>query len=133
MEKDKYYVFYDGDCGFCNFWVQWILKNDTQDLFRFSALQSRLGQKFLQERNLPFDKFDTLYLWKPNEFYFQKFKAVRKIAHLLGGRYAFLSHLKILPQKIEDKVYDLISNNRKSMMNAQCLLPTQEERKKFVE
>jgi hypothetical protein len=31
--KRKILYFYDGDCGFCNFWVQWILKNDKKDNF----------------------------------------------------------------------------------------------------
>ena len=66
--KDKFIVFYDGECGFCNHWVQWILEKDTKDKFLFSSLQSEFGQKFLNDRNLPNEIFDTLYLWKPQNF-----------------------------------------------------------------
>ena len=31
VDSNKYYVFYDGECGFCNFWVHWILKKDVKD------------------------------------------------------------------------------------------------------
>ena len=48
-DSSKYYVFYDGDCGLCNYWVQWILKNDHQKQFLFSALQSEFSQKFLKD------------------------------------------------------------------------------------
>ncbi len=33
--KDKFIVFYDGECGFCNHWVQWILERDKRISFRF--------------------------------------------------------------------------------------------------
>jgi predicted DCC family thiol-disulfide oxidoreductase YuxK len=29
----KHIVFFDGDCGVCNFWVQWILKRDKKTGF----------------------------------------------------------------------------------------------------
>ena len=36
--KNKYIVFFDGECGVCNFWVQWILERDTKDQFMFSEM-----------------------------------------------------------------------------------------------
>ena len=132
MDLTKYYVLYDGDCGFCNHWVQWILKNDRKDMFRFAALQSDFGQKFLKERGLRNKNFDTLYLWKPEEFYLVKSQAVAKIAKLLGGKYTFLSYLNFLPTFLSDKIYDFIAARRTRLANAHCLLPSEEEKKKFV-
>ena len=132
MDYSKYYVFYDGDCGFCNYWVQWILKNDKKDQFLFTALQSDFGQKFLKERGLENKNFNTLYLWKPQEFYLLKSQAVTKIAKILGGKYAFLSYLNIFPKMISDKVYDEIAKRRLKLAAQNCLLPTPEERKKFI-
>jgi predicted DCC family thiol-disulfide oxidoreductase YuxK len=83
----KHIVFFDGDCGVCNFWVQWILKRDKKDRFLFASLQSDFGQQFLTERKLNTEVFNTLYLWKPNHYYLEKSKAVLQIAHLLGGIY----------------------------------------------
>ncbi len=132
MDTSKYYVFYDGDCGFCNHWVQWILKNDKKDIFRFAALQSDFAQVFLKERNLQTDQFNTLYLWKPNEFYFIKSQAITKIAKLLGGKYSVLASFNIFPRFISDKIYDQIAERRLKLANQNCLLPTPEERKKFI-
>lgn len=131
--ENKYVVFYDGDCGFCNFWVGWILKNDYKNKFLFSALQSYLGQKFLKERNLEPENLSTLYLFSPGKFYLKKSTAVLKIATILGGRFSLMGIFKIIPTFLRDKVYDLIAKNRQKIASAKCYLPTQDERKKFID
>lgn len=133
IDKNKYYVFYDGDCGFCNFWVQWILENDKEDQYLFAALQSDFGQNFLKERSLKSDDFDTIYLWKPNAFYLTKLDAILKIANTIGGIYYFANLSKIFPKFIRNLGYDLIAKNRKKLMEQTCIIPTPEQRKKFVE
>lgn len=130
--ENKYVVFYDGDCGFCNFWVGWILKNDAKNKFRFAALQSSFGQKFLTERNLDTQNLNTLYLFSPERFYLKKSKAVLEIAAILGGKFSLMKIFKIIPSFLSDKVYDVVAQNRHKIANAKCYLPTQEERKKFI-
>ena len=131
-KKQKYYLFYDGECGFCNFWVEWILKNDHKDQFLFASLQSNFGQAFLKERGLNLNEFSTLYLWKPEEFYLTKSDAVFKIAGIIGGKYKLLSYLSFLPKFLRNPFYDLISKNRQKLANQKCYMPTQEERAKFL-
>lgn len=132
MDLNKYYVLYDGDCGFCNYWVQWILKNDRKDIFRFAALQSNFGQQFLRERGLENNAFDTLYLWKPHTYYLIKSRAVTKIAQLLGGKYSILGLLNVLPVSMADALYNAVAKRRARLGNASCTLPTQEEKEKFI-
>ena len=132
IDKNKYYVFYDGECGFCNFWAQWILKNDKKDNFLFVALQSNFGQNFLKERGLETNHFNTIYLWKPNIFYLIKSDAILEIAKIIGGIYNLATILKIFPKFTRDIGYNLIAKNRKKLMEQACLLPTPEKRKKFV-
>lgn len=131
--KDKFIVFYDGECGFCNYWVQWILERDKKDKFLFSSLQSEFGQKFLNDRNLPNEFFDTLYLWKPESFYLSKYQAILRIASELGGVYSLANIGKILPDFIGNQFYNLVSRNRKKLAENQCFLPSAEQRKKFIE
>lgn len=130
--KDKFIVFYDGECGFCNHWVQWILERDKKYKFLFSSLQSEFGQQFLNERNLPNQVFDTLYLWKPQSFYLTKYQAILKIASELGGIYSLASVGKIIPDFIGNRFYNLISRNRKKLAANQCFLPNEMQRKKFL-
>lgn len=131
IEKDKYYVFYDGDCGFCNFWVYWILKNDKKDQFLFASLQSNFGQKFLKDRGLETKTFNTLYLWKPERFYFQKSNAVLKISEIIGGIYSLLVISKIFPRILRDWLYDIFAKNRNKLLK-KCFIVDNEEIKKFI-
>jgi predicted DCC family thiol-disulfide oxidoreductase YuxK len=131
--QNKHIVFFDGDCGVCNFWVQWILERDKKDQFMFASLQSDFGQKFLSERGLETNVFNTMYLWKPQQYYYIKSRAVLQIASLLGGVYKLSVIGKIIPKFLSDSVYDIISRNRMKLANQKCYLPTPSERKKFIE
>ncbi len=132
MDETKYYVFYDGDCGFCNQTVQWILNKDRKDQFLFAPLQGEFGQKFLSERGLSKDDLNTLYLWKPKEFYLMRSQAVFHISKLLGGSSSLLSYLRILPTGLTDFAYDQISRRRKQIPVKNCELPSPTDQKKFL-
>lgn len=131
--EDKHIVFFDGDCGVCNFWVQWILERDKNDKFMFASLQSDFGQKFLSERGLETKVFNTLYLWKPRQYYLTKSRAILKVAELLGGVYKLAAGGRIIPTFLSDKVYNLVSENRMKLANQKCFLPDRDQKKKFIE
>ena len=48
LPKDKKIVLFDGVCNYCNDKINFIIKNDKQDVFRFVALQSETGQKIIK-------------------------------------------------------------------------------------
>ncbi|MFP3592435.1 thiol-disulfide oxidoreductase DCC family protein [Chryseobacterium sp. SIMBA_038] len=131
--QNKHIVFFDGECGVCNFWVQWILERDKKDQFMFASLQSDFGQNFLSERSLETKVFNTMYLWKPSQYYLIKSKAILQIASLLGGIYKLSGIGKIFPTFLSDSVYDIISRNRMKLANQKCYLPTPHQRGKFIE
>ncbi|PTT28320.1 DUF393 domain-containing protein [Chryseobacterium sp. HMWF028] len=131
--ENKHIIFFDGECGVCNFWVQWILERDKKDQFMFASMQSDFGQKFLSERGLDTKIFNTLYLWKPGHYYLTKSRAILKVTSLLGGVYKLTSVAKILPTVLIDKVYDIISRNRMKLANQKCYLPDQHQKKKFIQ
>ncbi|MPS65963.1 MAG: DUF393 domain-containing protein [Chryseobacterium sp.] len=132
--QHKHIVFFDGECGVCNFWVQWILEKDKNDEFLFASLQSDFGQKFLTERGLETKQFNTLYLWKPQQYYLIKSKAVLKISDILGGFYTIVSLLgKIFPTFFSNAIYDVVSKNRMKLSSRKCFLPDAHQKKKFIE
>lgn len=131
--ENKHIVFFDGDCGVCNFWVQWILERDKKDKFMFASLQSDFGQQFLSERGLETNVFNTMYLWKPGRYYHIKSRAILEIANLLGGVYTLSFIGKIIPRFLSDKVYDVVSRNRMKLANQKCYLPDQHQKKKFIQ
>lgn len=132
IDSSKYYAFYDGDCGFCNHWVQWILENDARDQFLFSSLQSDFGQYFLKERGLETQDLNTIYLWKPQSFYLTKSQAIFKIGDVLGGKYRLLSYLKYFPQFLTDFVYSQVAANRHRLSPNNCMVLSPDQRKKFI-
>lgn len=129
-----YIVLYDGSCGFCNYWVKWILKNDSKKQFFFAALQSNYGQTFLKSQQLSLTDLDTIYLLEkenPKKFY-KKSNAVIKIAQTVGGIYSLAVIFKILPIFLRDVVYNMVAQYRKKIMGESCYLPTPDERKQFI-
>lgn len=133
MNKDEYVVLYDGDCGFCNFWVKWILSKDKKQQFKFASLQGNYGQAFLKKNQLNTTDFDTLYLVSETGSYFQKLEAVIKICTTIGGLYSLAAVLKIVPVYTRDAIYGVVSRNRKRVLQGNCYLPTAEQRKMFID
>ena len=62
MHNDNPVILFDGVCNFCNGAINFVLKQDKKDNFRFAPLQSEVGQKLLQEYNLSTKEFDSFVL-----------------------------------------------------------------------
>lgn len=44
-EKKHALIIFDGICNLCNNWVNFIIRNDKKDYFRFTTLQSENEKK----------------------------------------------------------------------------------------
>lgn len=128
----RYTVLFDGSCGFCHFWVEWILKRDRRQIFNFASLQGHFGQAFLKEQGLDSEDLDTLYLVGLEGEHWGKSDAVLRIFRLLGGVYSLALVGNILPKFIRDRLYEAVAANRKKLMGTNCYVPTSEERKRFL-
>ena len=58
VDRPVFFVAWD----LCTWWVQFIIKRDSQTPFRYAALQSRVGQRLLSEHGLPPQSLETLLL-----------------------------------------------------------------------
>lgn len=132
MEQEKLIVLYDGSCGFCNFWVEWILRRDHRDRFVFASLQGETATAFLTERGLSTQQLSTLYLWKKGAYYYSKSQAALRIAKELPGPWPLLGALGILPVGLLDYLYDRVAENRNRLLKDHCFVPTAKEREKFL-
>ena len=54
LPKDKKIILFDGICNLCDATVQYVIKKDVNDVFRFVAIQSELGQKIIDYIKLMF-------------------------------------------------------------------------------
>lgn len=130
----KQIILFDGVCNFCNYWVNFIIDRDKQQIFKFAALQSNAGQKLLKEFNLDTTNFDTFILVSGNHHY-TKSTAALKIASKLNYPIKIIYSFMIIPKPIRDFVYSLIANNRYKLFGKRdvCRIPTEEEKSKFVD
>ncbi|WP_395078049.1 thiol-disulfide oxidoreductase DCC family protein, partial [Flavobacterium sp.] len=112
LPKDKKIILFDGVCNLCNSSVQYVIKHDTKDIFRFVALQSELGQKIINHIGISEKSIDSIILYEAGIAYYYKSAAALEIAKQLGDLYAFATIFKILPLSLRDSIYDYVAKNR---------------------
>jgi len=132
MNESKIILF-DGVCNFCNFWVNFIIKRDKKNVFKFAALQSEAGLALLKKFKLSTTDFDTFILID-GENYFTKSTAALKIAKKLKGSVKLFYPFIVLPRFLRDFFYGLIAKNRYKFFGKRdvCRIPTEKERDKFL-
>jgi len=134
LPKDKKIILFDGVCNLCESSVQFIIKHDKKDNFRFVAIQSDLGQEIIKHIGIDITKTDSIILYEPSIAYYYKAEAALKIANELGRIYSILSLFSVLPNAITNYVYDYIAKNRYKWYGKKdaCLIPTPELKAKFL-
>ena len=135
MEDDKKIILFDGVCNLCNSAVQYIIKRDKNDEFRFATLQGEIGQQLINERTIDTSKLDSIILIEPGIAYYSKSTAALKISQSFGGFWKMAYVLKLIPRQLRDIVYDWVARNRYRWYGKKekCMVPTPELRAKFLE
>lgn len=131
----KKVILFDGVCNLCNSAVQFIVKRDTKDVFRFVALQSTIGQEICNYIGVDSSKMDSIILYEPGKAYYYKSEAALKIASQLGFFYSLTVVFKIIPESIRNHIYDYVARNRYRWFGKKdaCMIPTKELKDKFFE
>lgn len=132
-------ILYDGVCGLCNRFVQFVLRHDDKDRFRFAALQSNFAQAILERHGLNPDVLDTVYLvfdyGQSSEHLLSRNEAASDVLKELGGVWRFWARLlDILPERFRDWRYNLVARNRYRFFGKYetCPLPKEKDRHKFL-
>jgi predicted DCC family thiol-disulfide oxidoreductase YuxK len=131
---NKKIILFDGVCNLCNSTVQFIIKHDKDDVFRFVALQSELGQEILAYIGIDSKNIDSIVLYEPGVSYYYKSDAALQIAKNLDGLFSLGIIFKIIPTGIRNSLYDYIAKNRYKWYGKKesCMLPTPELKAKFL-
>ncbi len=132
---EKKVILFDGVCNLCNRTVQFIIKRDKKDVFRFAALQSETGRRFVAERGIDTSKVDSIILIEPQIAYYTKSEAALQIGKSFGGMWNLLGIFEWIPPGIRDWVYDRIAKNRYQWFGKrnECMVPTPDLRSKFLD
>jgi predicted DCC family thiol-disulfide oxidoreductase YuxK len=131
--NSKGVVLFDGVCNFCNSSVNFIIRYDKKDYFRFTPLQSEIGMKISEKYNLDSGNLKSVILVDKGKIY-TKTTAALRIAKQLSGAWPALYVFIIVPAPIRDVVYNIIAKYRYKWWGERdaCMIPTPEIRKKFL-
>lgn len=133
-------VLYDGVCGLCDRFVQFLLRRDHADALRFAPLQSELGTQLAARHGRDAHDLDTVcvivhYGDPAKEQMFIRSRAVLHAVAALGGPWRALGWLRIVPTAVADLVYNIVARLRYRLFEkrtAACAVPPPGGRKKFL-
>lgn len=127
-------VFFDGVCNLCSESVQFIIKNDHKNQFKFSSLQSDFAQKTLANKNITEISNSRTIILLTNKNIFAKSGAVLRIVRYLKFPLNLLYFLIIVPPFIRNVIYDYISKNRYRWFGkkVECWIPDETLKYKFI-
>ena len=132
-------VLYDGVCGLCNRLVQFLLKRDTQDRFRFASLQSEFANHLMTRHGFDPHDLDTVYVVKnheqSDEALLARSDAILYMLTQLGGIWGLAGISRVLPRGFRDAVYKIVARNRYRAFgkSESCMLPEPKHRAKFLD
>jgi predicted DCC family thiol-disulfide oxidoreductase YuxK len=131
MENENHIIFYDGDCGFCNKSVQFVLKFEKNKKIRFSALQSQFSKEFFRRHGFNDPDLSTFYFFKNGTLHERSTAALKVLLQLKW----FMQPLNLgwlIPRFLRDKLYDFVANRRQKLATGFCLIPNIEDRSRFL-
>lgn len=131
--ETKAIVLFDGVCNFCNRSINFIIRHDKNDYFRFAPLQSPTGQELMKKNGLEGAAPDSVVLYENGKLY-TKTSAALRIARKLNGAWPLLYGFIIVPPFIRDIAYTIIARNRYRWWGKteSCMVPTPGLRRKFI-
>ncbi len=126
-------IYFDGECNLCSGAVQFILRRDKQERFRFASLQGQSGQAFLSAKKFSSAQYDTVILQEGEKIYTKSTAALR-VCRYLNGLWRLLYLFIIIPPFIRDGIYNFISRNRFAWFGKResCWLPEQKWMYRFL-
>jgi predicted DCC family thiol-disulfide oxidoreductase YuxK len=119
--------------------VQFILKRDKRDYFRFASLQSDWAGTVLQRHQLDPRDLDTVYVVvdyaQPAERLLERSDAILFLLRHLGGVWKLTAVGKIVPRVMRDAVYGMVARNRYRVFGKydSCMMPEPANRAKFLD
>lgn len=124
-------IYFDGVCGLCNGFIDFIMKIDKKGIFHFSPLQSEHAKKNLPKEFV--EDLDSVVVQIDGQT-LRKSKAVFAVLRKLGGIWGIASSVGSLPESFLNMAYDMVAENRYKIFGKKetCRLPTPEERSRFL-
>lgn len=122
-------VFFDGFCGLCNWFVDFLLPRDHAHRLRFAPLQGTTAAPLATDTVTP----ETVIYVEDSGEYHRSTAALAALSRL-GGAWPFVSVLGLVPRPVRDMVYDFVARHRYQWFGKHetCRIPTADERARFL-
>jgi len=138
-------VLFDGVCNFCDASVNFIIRHDKAEYFRFAPLQSEDGRRLANqygfesatpgstEPKSDLIPIDSVVLVEADKAYTHSTAALR-ILRRLGAPWSWAYVFIIVPRPIRNWAYRLFAKYRYRLFGRkdQCMLPSPEVRARFL-
>jgi predicted DCC family thiol-disulfide oxidoreductase YuxK len=123
-------VFYDGECGLCHRFVQFILARDHAGTFRFAPLQGPTAARLVPGCAATLGSV----VLKDETGVYQKSEASLRVLARLGGLWVLTTPLRAVPPVVRDAVYDFIAKRRYRWFGTAdaCALPPPSAQPRFL-
>lgn len=126
-------ILFDGVCNLCNRFVDFVIRRDRHEKFRFASLQSDYG---LKQRHF-FGEVSTdpqSILFISNGKAYHRSTAALKILSGLGGFWSLAGIFLIVHPVIRNFFYDWVAKNRYRWFGKRpsCRIPSPSEAKRFL-
>ena len=131
----KNIVLFDGDCNFCDGFINFIIKHEKRkgELY-FCSLNSKNGEILKNQFSIDSTKNDTIIYISDESLMYMKSDAIFNIIKKLKSPISFLLIFKLFPSKIRDLIYDLFAKHRYKIFGVKkyCEIPTSDIRSRFL-
>lgn len=134
IEENQSIIFFDGVCGLCNGFVDFLINRDKNQVFKFCSLQSDLANRILSKHKFDTSKLNTVVLLSDNQL-FIKSEAVMQILKKLPLPYFLLYCLLFwIPIFFQNWIYNFVAKYRYMFFGKRetCRIPNQKEAERFL-
>jgi predicted DCC family thiol-disulfide oxidoreductase YuxK len=131
-------LLYDGVCALCNGVVQFLMKHDRLDRFRYAPLQSSLCREVLARFNIYAFPDGVMLLTDaltPAEHLYQRSDAVAASLERLSMPWRLVGRvLRLAPRRLRDWGYGMVARFRYRLFGRYdtCPLPPPEQRSRLL-
>jgi predicted DCC family thiol-disulfide oxidoreductase YuxK len=135
----RHLLLFDGHCGLCTAFVQFVLPRDPGGVFRFASLSSPEGRTMVTHHGGDPEDMSTVYVVAdyetPEAQALTRSRAALFVLGRLRWPWKAATLFGVLPTGLLDRVYDVVARNRYRVFGRreQCLMPRPEWRDRFID
>ena len=129
-------LLFDGVCNLCDASVQFVMRHDPDERFRFASLQSQAAKPYLDRAGLSADYLASLVLVDERGEVHVGSDAALGVGRRLEAPWSGLAAAgAVVPKPVREAVYRLVAKHRYRVFGQKdaCRLPTPEERARFLD